>query len=102
MDLYKEPVKHTCPDIDRLKKNIEEAVSICEQEYYTLDTAIDGFDDVVYNISSIPDELEDLRSANSSLRDWGNALLDKVNELESTVSKMEDDIYELEYQIKNN
>ena len=101
MDLYKEPVRHTCPDIDRIKRNVEDAISICEKEYYTIDTAKDGFDDVAYNISSIPEELEDLRSANSSLRYWGNALLDKVNELESTISKLEDNIYELEYKSKS-
>ena len=83
MDLYREPVRHTCPDIDRLKCDIEDAIKECKKEYDSFDTARDGFSDILYFIDDIPNELERLRDANSSLRDWGNALLDKVKELES-------------------
>lgn len=88
MDLYREPVRHTCPDIDRLKSDIEEAVKECKKDYDSLDSAIDGFADVIYYIEDIPNELERLRDANSSLRDWGNALLDKVKELESDNARL--------------
>ena len=83
MDLYREPVMHTCPDIDKLKSYIEEAVKECKKDYDSLDQARDGFSEVLCFIEDIPNELERLRDANSSLRDWGNALLDKVKELES-------------------
>ena len=83
MDLYREPVRHTCPDIDELKRYIEVAVKECKKDYESLDLAQDGFSEVLYFIEDIPNELERLRDANSSLRDWGNALLDKVKELES-------------------
>ena len=82
MDLYREPVRHTCPDIDRLKSYIEDAIKECKEEHDSFDTAKDGFSDILYFIEDIPNELERLRDANSSLRDWGNALLDKVKELE--------------------
>ena len=83
MDLYREPVRHTCPDIDKLKSCIEEAVKECKKDYDSLDLAQDGFSEVLYFIEDIPNELERLRDANSSLRDWVNALLDKVKEVES-------------------
>ncbi len=83
MNLYREPVRHTCPDIDKLKSYIEQAVKECKKDYDSLDQAKDGFDIINYWIDDIPNELERLRDANSSLRDWGNALLDKVKELES-------------------
>lgn len=83
MDLYREPVRHTCPDIDHLQSCIKDAVKECKKDYGSLDLAQDGFSDVLYFIEDIPNELERLRDANSSLRDWGNALLDKVKELES-------------------
>ena len=89
MDLYREPVRHTCPDIDRLKGCIEDAVKECKKDYDSFDTARDGFLDILYFIEDIPNELERLRDSNSSLRDWGNALLDKVKELESEIERLE-------------
>ena len=83
MDLYRELVRHTCPDIDHLQSCINDAVKECKKDYESLDLAQDGFSEVLYFIEDIPNELERLRDANSSLRDWGNALLDKVKELES-------------------
>ena len=88
MDLYREPVRHTCPDIDLLQSCINDAVKECKKDYESLDLAQDGFSDVLYFIEDIPNELERLRDANSSLRDWGNALLDKVQELESEIERL--------------
>ena len=88
MDLYREPVRHTCPDIDHLQSCIKDAVKECKKDYESFDKAKDGFSDVLYYIEDIPYELERLRDANSLLRDWGNALLDRVRYLEEELDRI--------------
>ena len=96
MDIYKEPIGNTCPQIDYIRSCINDAVKECKKDYYSIDIAKDGFSDVLYFIEDIPNELERLRDANRSLRDWGNALLDKVRELESENERLSEIISNIE------
>ena len=91
--------KHTCPDIDRviraLKasiKDVEHAKSLVQDAFNLtevlaienlLNNAMDILDQVVYDINLV-DEMEELRGANSQLRDWGHYL---DNELEKALNQ---------------
>lgn len=117
-----EPVKNTCPDIDRIISTI---TSICKQMESCNDD--DGKDVLLECISEWKSELEsigtgrnndleDLRHSNSSLRDWGNEMYndaerlelerdefetkyedekDKTSELKSKIDDLENEILEL-------
>jgi uncharacterized small protein (DUF1192 family) len=45
--------------------------------------------------------MEDLRQANSDLRDWGNDEANKVDELEEEISELGFQIEELKEELKN-
>lgn len=87
-----EPVKHTCPDIDKLVKRIRDI------DRYTLDIErasnhiedeslkgriLDIIGNIQYEVWDFDGKLEELRSANSALRDWGNDLVSEIESLES-------------------
>lgn len=85
------PVGHTCPDINQCIKWLDTAKS--EIEYVI--SAIENGDEVDYagkalnalgealKYIDIKGELEDLRSANSALRDWGYELSNELEKLKS-------------------
>ena len=85
----KAPVGHTCSDINQCIKWLDTAKS--EIEYVI--SAIENGDEVDYagkalnaleealKYIDIKGELEDLRSANSALRDWGYELASELEEL---------------------
>lgn len=77
------PVKNTCPDINRAIKRLETI-----KEHMN-----DMVKSIEYELSEIEDSLEDLRSDNSALRDWGT-------ENESRVKELEDEVYELESKLE--
>lgn len=90
------PVKHTCPDIDKVIKTLNRVIKEIDYRRKIIDKNSEE-DDILYGIASdisdIPDILEDLRNANDSLRTWGEGL-DK--ELNNAV----DEIYELEQKVE--
>ena len=96
MDIYKEPVGNTCPQINYIQSCINDAVKECKKDYDSFDLAKDGFSDVIYYIKDIPNELERIRDANDILREWGNALLDKVKELELENERLSEIISNIE------
>lgn len=96
MDIYREPVGNTCPQINYIQSCINDAVKECKKDYDSFDLAKDGFSDVIYYIEDIPNELERIRDANDMLREWGNALLDKVKELESENERLSEIISNIE------
>lgn len=75
------PVKHTCPDIDncikRLKSIISEGGRIEDDRLKR---------DIIWEADYVIDELEKLRKANGSLREWGE-------ELEKELSDKEDELF---------
>jgi predicted P-loop ATPase len=88
---HREPIKHTCPDIDKLIKGQTEIMKLI-RNYQKIDE-VEDFKDIISDIENIlwdfDNELEKLRSSNDTLRDWG------ISEAEE-VDKLEDKIYALE------
>jgi hypothetical protein len=81
-----EPVKHTCPDIDRLIKTVTEIVAgmnFCKEE--------DGRH-AIFNVRLKAEleslgigkwsELETLRNSNHSLREWGVEMYEDAENME--------------------
>lgn len=95
------PVGHTCPDIDNCIKWLKLAADYIESAKVAADNIDDIADsedvgaikDLVYglidnlkealNYIDISGELEELRNANSVLRDWGYELASEIETLES-------------------
>jgi len=85
--MRKAPVKHTCPDIDKLIKLLEDF----EKSYKDHEDS-----DLKYSIYNLVWEvsngLEDLRKSNSLLRDWGEDLCTEIDSLENYTSELESKI----------
>jgi hypothetical protein len=78
------PVRNTCPDIDSVIKSIREAMTMVKDaDDLTLSQISDAFSAVYYLLDGLENQLEDLRSDNSSLRNWGLELEERVEELEN-------------------
>jgi hypothetical protein len=80
-----EPVKHTCPDIDRLIKTVTEIVAgmnFCKEED-TMEDTLSLMSDWKAELESLGigkwSELETLRNSNHSLREWGEMYEDAEN-----------------------
>lgn len=118
-----EPVKHTCPDIDRIIGTITAIVKQMKNcdEKDSADDLLENIKDWTGDLESIGVgkwcELESLRSSNGALRDWGNEMYndaenleaerdefegkyedakDRISELENEVAELESRIAELE------
>lgn len=76
MSSRKCPVKHTCPDIDNAISKLDTIISMCS--------------DIIYEAKGTTDELEYIRSQNSSLRDWGEELSNEISDLESQIEELQD------------
>lgn len=109
-----EPVKHTCPDIDRLIGTITRIVKemdSCDNEDekgLLLDQISDWKSDLGNIGVGNRCELEDLRSSNSALRDWGQEMYNDAesleaerDEIQSKYDKVLDRISELEEELSN-
>lgn len=86
------PVKHTCPDIDKAIKWINEARKISWDGKSEFPEACDSFRDIYDYIDDIGDILEDLRKSNDALRKWGEGLEDEIQILGEEINKMNTNI----------
>ena len=85
------PVGYTCPTIDRIIDKMKSALNGAK---YYIDHPINDeltydMDSVLWYLNDAIDEIEEVRSDNAKLRDWGNELYDKVEELQSEISYLE-------------
>ena len=92
------PVGHTCPDINIVIRSIRSALNDCkggknlaerDSDFYTL------FDSIESELWGVEDQMEELRTCNSKLRDWGEESEEKANSLENQVSSLEERISQL-------
>ena len=97
----REPVKNTCPLIDKCIQQIKSVIDKSVDVSYSrdVDTMEEWIEDTVWLMDKIIETLEELRDSNSKLRDWGSNEASRVDELELKIVKLEEKIEELENQI---
>lgn len=85
----REPVKHSCPEIDKYIKSIKRAMT--EERYLKgleFDDLLAAASDMAYELYQCIDYLESVRGSNDALRQWGIEEADKVDELESQIEEL--------------
>ena len=97
---HREPIKHTCPDIDKYIKWIKSDI---EQDRYlkTMDEK-ELYDTASKMASRLEDcigYLEELRNSNDTLRVWGIEEAEKVDSLENYVEELEGKIKDSELSV---
>lgn len=88
---YREPIKHTCPDIDRYIKAIKGEIvtdryleDMNESELLETAAAMNS------QLEKCINYLEDLRDANATLRQWGIDEATKVDNLEYELDEVKE------------
>lgn len=93
------PVRHTCPDIDKYLKRINWAV--CNKlkglEYDDLLSIAETMND---ELNDCINYLEELRSSNGELRDWGHDLVSDLEYQDKEIRRLEDRVSQLEEHVQ--
>jgi hypothetical protein len=88
---YREPIKHTCPDIDKYIKWIKSDIT---QDRHLRNMDEKDLFDVASTMSSRLEDcigyLEELRSSNDTLRCWGIEEAEEVDSLKNYVEELEE------------
>ena len=86
MSHHREPIKHTCPDIDKLVKGLRE-IEKTTKNYDKVDD-VDDLKSILNEVENIlwgfEDKLEELRKSNDTLRDWG---VSEAREVDNLIEK---------------
>lgn len=82
-DHPREPIKHTCPEIDKYIKYIKTAiVKQRDLKYFNERELYDAASDMSNELENCIDYLESIRKSNDILRRWGIEEAGRVDELE--------------------
>jgi predicted nuclease with TOPRIM domain len=87
------PVKHTCPDIDKYIKYIK--MCICKErdiKNMTEEELKDTCSAMNSQLEECIDYLEQLRSSNHQLREWGDGLDEALDIAESRIDQLENNL----------
>ena len=88
----REPIKHTCPDIDRYIKTIKQVLyKDRELKGLEYDDLFSAAVDMSYELESCIDYLEELRASNDELRQWGIEEADKADDFELKIEELENE-----------
>lgn len=84
------PIKHTCPDINKVIKWLNAAIDEANNglKIEDIDDIKATFKEILYHLDGIESLVEDLRDSNSELRDWGNDLYERNQELEQQLEDL--------------
>jgi hypothetical protein len=102
-----EPVGNTCPTIDRVISTIMDVVKEMEYEQKNCDDPnlegmLNGWQ---WHLEGLVRgrtcEMEEIREANASLRDWGRDWVSEASSLEEEVWRLEKEIEEISCNCKN-
>lgn len=89
----REPIKNTCPDINRYIRSIKGTIiPIRDLRNYEYDDLLKASEQMLYELENCIDYLEELREANHKLRIWGNEEAERVDDLEKELSKLEKEL----------
>ncbi|KAA6342897.1 hypothetical protein EZS27_009357 [termite gut metagenome] len=91
------PVKHTCPDIDKLIEKVREVLKLKPDL-----SSEEIISEINYHLWGFEDKLNELRYSNDELRKWGEGLEDELKESEAKIEALEARIEELEEMITAN
>ncbi len=87
---YREPIKHTCPDIDKYIKCIKfEIVKDRDLKNMTEDELRDTASTMSSTLEDCIGYLEELRSSNDTLRQWGIEEANNADYFENKLSEIE-------------
>lgn len=97
MSHSREPIEHTCPDIDRYIKNIKMVMITCSYSAsYDREELFNFLCETIEELGDCIGYFEELRESNRVLRDWGVEEAEKVDELEDKIGELERLIEEME------
>jgi len=87
----REPIKHTCPDIDKYIKWIKMEI-VKDRDLKNMDEKelFDAASSMSSQLENCIDYLEELRKSNDTLRCWGIEEADEVDSLKSYVEELEE------------
>jgi len=86
----REPIKHTCPDIDKYIKWIKmQILKDSELQRLNEKDLFDAASSMSSQLEECIDYLEELRNANHTLRMWGIEEADEVDRLNDHVEELE-------------
>lgn len=96
------PVKNTCPVIDKVLKGIQSAQQDIKRtiDAQELEVAHSEAKDAYDNLYRLDDLMEQLRSDNSALRDWGHDEAKKVDDLEQELEDLRSENEDLKAEIE--
>lgn len=92
-------IAHTCSSIDTVIGEIKSAIRDCDWSIVNENT--EGCNDAMKSLEGLEDIMEDIRKANSGLRDYGDEQYQRVEKLENEVSDLESEISELKSKIED-
>jgi len=86
----REPIKHTCPDIDKYIKFIKMEI-VKDRDLKNMDEKelFDAASSMSSKLEECIDHLEELRESNDTLRQWGIEEARNVDDLEAKVYELE-------------
>lgn len=92
----------TCPDINRIQQSIKQASSDIEYYARRMEDASDrkSLESIASNVYDIISSLEDLRSDNSSLRDYGITMKEERDGFETDLDNANNEIESLKAYVK--
>lgn len=89
-------IPHTCPDIDKVIKAIKSAMKSAALGMRAVDTDNDAYDylkDIEWELDGLERIMEELRSANSQLRDWADGNEEINRELRDAIEELNPDYF---------
>lgn len=98
------PVRHTCPDIDKVINGIQQAINNADKGKDICEKKSDEwlyFEEIIDSLYRMTDILEELRTSNGSLRDWGHELEKEVSEAQNNEANIQHELENAKSQIQN-
>lgn len=87
----REPIGNTCPEIDGYIRNIKSSIySRSTLSSFNEEALLEAAEEMSNELDNCINYLESMRTANATLRDWGNEGSERVSELEIEVGKLQE------------
>ena len=94
--MNREPTGNTCGDIDAIIRTMNKVLELSDYVPDDPDDFAVQMNDINDEISGGESSLEDLRTANSKLREWGNDEAKEVDRLEEEIIDLKNEIMDVQ------